>query len=87
MAHLHRDITRRQMVLLVADPGTVHPAHVHETGEEIFVVSGDLTIDGAGCIPKRRLSGFRDGMSSGRLSLIARWPIAMMPPAIDDITR
>src|SRR5258708_7521990 len=44
---LHQDMVgRRQMLLLVADPGAVHPAHMHETDEEIFVVSGDLTIDG-----------------------------------------
>ena len=44
---LHRDMERRrQTILLVADPGAVHPAHVHDTDEEIFVVSGDLTIDG-----------------------------------------
>ena len=44
---LHRNMEiRRQTILLVADPGAVHPAHVHETDEEIFVVSGDLTIDG-----------------------------------------
>jgi len=44
---LHRNMeARRQMVLLVADPGAVHSAHVHDTDEELFVVSGDLTIDG-----------------------------------------
>lgn len=43
--HVNPD-QRRQTVLLEADPGAVHPAHVHEGDEEVFVVSGDLTIDG-----------------------------------------
>jgi len=44
---LHRDAAlRRQMVLLMAEPGAVNPAHVHDSDEELFVVSGDLTIDG-----------------------------------------
>jgi len=49
---LHRDmVRRRQTILLVADPGAVHPAHVHESDEQIFVVSGDLTIDGEDLAP------------------------------------
>jgi hypothetical protein len=44
---LHRNMeSRRQTVLLVADPGAVNPGHVHDSDEELFVVSGDLTIDG-----------------------------------------
>ena len=44
---LHRDMERRrQTIVLMADPGAVHPAHVHDSDEEIFVVAGDLTIDG-----------------------------------------
>ena len=47
MKVLHRNMqSRRQMVLLVADPGAEYSAHVHDTDEELFVVSGDLTIDG-----------------------------------------
>ena len=44
---LHQNMElRRQTILLVADAGAVHPAHVHESDEELFVVSGDLVIDG-----------------------------------------
>ena len=44
---LHRDpVQGRQTFLLVADPGAEHPAHVHDADEEVFMVSGDLTIDG-----------------------------------------
>jgi anti-sigma factor ChrR (cupin superfamily) len=44
---LHQNAAlRRQTIVLVADPGAVHPAHLHDFDEEIFVVSGDITIDG-----------------------------------------
>lgn len=44
---LHRDpVRRRQIILLEAGAGSVHPAHVHDFDEEIYVISGDLMIDG-----------------------------------------
>lgn len=44
---LHRNLERRhQMILLEADPGASRPPHEHEFDEELYVISGDLTIDG-----------------------------------------
>jgi len=34
----------RQTVLLDIEPGAVYPAHAHEQDEEIYMISGDLTI-------------------------------------------
>jgi quercetin dioxygenase-like cupin family protein len=44
---LHRNLEqRRQTILLEAEPGAMRPAHVHDHDEEIYMISGDLTIDG-----------------------------------------
>ena len=44
---LHRNHEQqRQTILLEAAPGAIHPAHIHDFDEEIYVISGDLTIDG-----------------------------------------
>lgn len=42
---LHRNVELgRQTVLLDIEPGAVYPAHAHEQDEEIYMISGDLTI-------------------------------------------
>lgn len=42
---LHQDEElQRKTVLFDIEPGTVYPAHAHEQDEEIYVISGDLTI-------------------------------------------
>jgi anti-sigma factor ChrR (cupin superfamily) len=44
---LHRNTAlRRQTVLFDIDPGAVYPAHDHPQDEEIYMISGDLTIGG-----------------------------------------
>lgn len=44
---LHRNFEKQhQTLLLQADAGAVHPAHDHAFDEEIYVISGDLTIEG-----------------------------------------
>lgn len=44
---LHRNIERRhQTILLEADPGASRLPHEHEFDEELYVISGDLMIDG-----------------------------------------
>ncbi len=42
----HNPARQRQTILLVAEAGARHPAHVHDSDEEVFMISGDLTIDG-----------------------------------------
>jgi anti-sigma factor ChrR (cupin superfamily) len=47
IARLHIDKARREIVcLLRADPGVRYPAHRHAGTEEIFMLEGDLTING-----------------------------------------
>lgn len=42
---LHRNLDiGRQTLLLDIEPGAVYPAHAHEQDEEIYMISGDLTI-------------------------------------------
>jgi hypothetical protein len=36
----------RQTILLDIEPGAAYPAHAHEQDEEIFMISGDLSIGG-----------------------------------------
>jgi quercetin dioxygenase-like cupin family protein len=44
---LHRNLEqKRQTILLEAEAGACHPAHVHDFDEEIFMISGDLTVNG-----------------------------------------
>jgi anti-sigma factor ChrR (cupin superfamily) len=44
---LHRNAALgRRTILLDIEPGALYPAHAHEQDEEIFVISGDLTIGG-----------------------------------------
>jgi anti-sigma factor ChrR (cupin superfamily) len=44
---LHRNMElRRQTVLLDIEPGAVYPAHDHPQDEEIYMISGDLSIGG-----------------------------------------
>lgn len=40
----HRPDEGRQTVLLDVEPGALYPAHAHEQDEEIYMISGDLTI-------------------------------------------
>ncbi|HXW72492.1 MAG TPA: cupin domain-containing protein [Methylocella sp.] len=44
---LHRNLEqRRQTILLEADSRAMLPPHAHEHDEEIYMISGDLTIEG-----------------------------------------
>ena len=48
IALLYKDTVRREIVcLLRAEPGVQYPAHRHAGTEEIFMLEGDLVIDGA----------------------------------------
>lgn len=47
IALLYKDTVRREIVcLLRAEPGVRYPAHRHAGAEEIFMLEGDLVIDG-----------------------------------------
>jgi anti-sigma factor ChrR (cupin superfamily) len=47
VARLHMDLETREAVgLLKAEPGMIYPLHTHNGVEEIFMLQGDLIIDG-----------------------------------------
>lgn len=46
IARLHIDPIKREVVgLLRAEPGVRYPFHIHATGEEIYMLQGDLVIE------------------------------------------
>lgn len=48
VARLHIDTGRREVTaLLQADPGVAYPIHQHAEVEEIYMLEGDLVVDGA----------------------------------------
>ncbi len=47
LAILHTDEVKREQVgLLMAEPGMIYPRHRHEGVEEIYMLSGDLELEG-----------------------------------------